>query len=498
MNPPMPVAPAAEVTRRPTGDPPGDPPGDFGPVLAQTAQAPPESRHHDARTATAEGADSEAPEIAAREGGVETEPGTEAAKARVPAPALAAATTIDATLPESAVVADPAPAVAPWTRVPGATAAAASQQPAPEQRDQVEPAVTVKAPPDAFATEPAPVVAEPSAATTGDVVAPPVTGDAPPAPEATAQMPAAAAPPVETLHSSAQTGSADTAEATPASQPAAPVSSPQQAAEGSSPELPLAASQHSDSITAAAEPRGSAATAAARPAAAGQPAQAAPSEQPAAEAPPPSAASVAAAKPDPAANAAEPAPQAQAQSQPQPQPQPQTQTQAPGQTQAQPAAAPTRHAADPERPAAAAPPPRAHAQLAELAQTARTVVRLAAREGAAQAHITLHPAELGEVEIRLRYHAGGVSADVLADSHAAVQVLQQASAELRRSLEAQGLAVHDLDVRQGEQEQRRAGEHRHHGHRHADAHGRAIDHPDHTTIEASRLPLAAGAIDVLA
>ena len=96
---------------------------------------------------------------------------------------------------------------------------------------------------------------------------------------------------------------------------------------------------------------------------------------------------------------------------------------------------------------------RAHSQLAQLAETARTVVRMAAREGAAQAHITLHPAELGEVEIRLRYHAGGVSADVLADSQAAAQVLQGAASELKRSLEAQGLVVHDLDVRAGEHEQ---------------------------------------------
>jgi flagellar hook-length control protein FliK len=150
-----------------------------------------------------------------------------------------------------------------------------------------------------------------------------------------------------------------------------------------------------------------------------------------------------------------------------------------------------------ERPGAETPV-RAHSNLAQLAQTARTVVRVAVREGATSAHITLHPAELGEVQIRLRYHAGGVSADVLADSPAAAQALQQASAELRRALESQGVVVHDLDVRQGEQEERRAlKEHQGHaGHGRRRAHH--DDYSDHTTIDTSSLPLATGAVDVLA
>ena len=121
---------------------------------------------------------------------------------------------------------------------------------------------------------------------------------------------------------------------------------------------------------------------------------------------------------------------------------------------------------------------------------------MATREGATQAHITLHPAELGEVSIRLRYHAGGVSADVLADSQAAAQVLQQASGDLKRSLEAQGLVVHDLDVRAGEQERQRAHEQHRHGRGHRHAH--TFDLPDQTTIDTSSLPLPTGAVDVLA
>ena len=140
-------------------------------------------------------------------------------------------------------------------------------------------------------------------------------------------------------------------------------------------------------------------------------------------------------------------------------------------------------------------PVRGHARLTQLADTARTVIRMAVRNGDAQAHITLHPAELGEVEIRLRYHAGGVSADVFADSRAAAQALQQASAELRRSLEAQGLVVHGLDVRHGPNDERRAlHEHRRHG----GGRGHRTDHLDQTTIDTSSLPLSAGAVDVLA
>ena len=139
---------------------------------------------------------------------------------------------------------------------------------------------------------------------------------------------------------------------------------------------------------------------------------------------------------------------------------------------------------------------RAHAQLAHLADTARTVVRIAAREGAAQANITLHPAELGAVEIRLRYHAGGVSARSFADSQAAAQVLQGASGDLKRSLEAQGLVVHDLDVRAGDQDNRRANEHHQRGRGHHRAH--AFELADQTTIDTSSLPLPTGAVDVLA
>jgi flagellar hook-length control protein FliK len=72
---------------------------------------------------------------------------------------------------------------------------------------------------------------------------------------------------------------------------------------------------------------------------------------------------------------------------------------------------------------------------------------MAARDGAGSARITLHPAELGSVEIRIRYQASGVSAELTAESQQAAQALQQSVGELRRALESQGLTVLDLDVR---------------------------------------------------
>jgi flagellar hook-length control protein FliK len=145
--------------------------------------------------------------------------------------------------------------------------------------------------------------------------------------------------------------------------------------------------------------------------------------------------------------------------------------------------------------AQAAPVVRHAVALHELVEAARTVIRVAARDGQAQARITLHPAELGSVEIRLRYHATGVSADVLADSAQAAQALGQALPDLRRALEAQGMGVLWLDVRQGGGEERRP-----HGERtgRQGRSGGATPVDDETTIEPTRLPRPGSTLDVLA
>jgi flagellar hook-length control protein FliK len=92
-------------------------------------------------------------------------------------------------------------------------------------------------------------------------------------------------------------------------------------------------------------------------------------------------------------------------------------------------------------------PLRPRVTLAELAEEARAVIRMTAGGGLSAARIILSPPELGQVEIRLRYRGGGVRAELSAESVQAAQALGQASAELRRSLEDQGLTVLGLDIR---------------------------------------------------
>jgi flagellar hook-length control protein FliK len=146
-----------------------------------------------------------------------------------------------------------------------------------------------------------------------------------------------------------------------------------------------------------------------------------------------------------------------------------------------------------ERPEA---PIRAGARLAELADTVRTVVRLAAEDGRTSARITLYPAELGEVRIRLRYEGGGIAAEVLAESQQAAQALQQAAPELRRSLESQGLNLLWLDVRSGDAESEAPwlGE----GTDAGSADDAAADTAEEYHVLPGRLPAPGSTIDVLA
>src|SRR5581483_2701435 len=91
---------------------------------------------------------------------------------------------------------------------------------------------------------------------------------------------------------------------------------------------------------------------------------------------------------------------------------------------------------------------------------AASTMRLAVRDGHAEAKIILRPAELGEVRIHLHYGPGGVSALVTADSPQAAQALAQAAPELRRALEDQGVNVQQLDVGQSGADAERAPDRR--------------------------------------
>jgi flagellar hook-length control protein FliK len=135
--------------------------------------------------------------------------------------------------------------------------------------------------------------------------------------------------------------------------------------------------------------------------------------------------------------------------------------------------------------------------LHELSETARTVIRVAVLEGRTIARITLHPAELGGVEIRLRYEAAGVVAEVIAESEQAAQALAQGVSDLRKSLEAQGIQVAQLDVRH---EDPNLSAHR----RGLDGHGEGADRRtdgeplDDAIVRVSRLPHPGSTVDVLA
>jgi flagellar hook-length control protein FliK len=86
-------------------------------------------------------------------------------------------------------------------------------------------------------------------------------------------------------------------------------------------------------------------------------------------------------------------------------------------------------------------------QLHQLPQAAEAAIRLGVRDNQTFAQISVHPEELGPVQITLRYdHHGGVTASIHAGSAEAARTLAEAAPDLRRALEAQGLSLLDLDV----------------------------------------------------
>jgi flagellar hook-length control protein FliK len=84
--------------------------------------------------------------------------------------------------------------------------------------------------------------------------------------------------------------------------------------------------------------------------------------------------------------------------------------------------------------------------LDHAVETVRLALRHGAERGVTHARISLTPRELGSIEVHLRQTADGLVARVVAEHGAAAQQLQQAGAELRRSLEQQGVNVLQLDI----------------------------------------------------
>ena len=158
--------------------------------------------------------------------------------------------------------------------------------------------------------------------------------------------------------------------------------------------------------------------------------------------------------------------------------------------------------------AQAAAPAQATPALPVRPDHVRAMLRILQHRGQVQAQLSLHPAELGGVEVRLRQTAHGLMATVTADRADAAHILQQAGADLRRALEAQGVQVAGLDIGMAGENQdaanARANERRAEGSLGAGRRQPAagdndlppID-PDHRTTTAPTIALGA-LVDVLA
>ena len=137
----------------------------------------------------------------------------------------------------------------------------------------------------------------------------------------------------------------------------------------------------------------------------------------------------------------------------------------------------------------------------ELVEALHAVVHVARQRGTASARITLRPADLGGVQVRLRCRDGAVVAELRAETSGAVQALAQAGGDLRRALEAHGLVVQSLDVHlaadgggaRQEGDGTRGG-----AERQAAGGGHTPGDETETPIELSRLPAPGSQIDVLA
>ena len=163
-------------------------------------------------------------------------------------------------------------------------------------------------------------------------------------------------------------------------------------------------------------------------------------------------------------------------------------------------------------PATSAPAPvRGATTLQHLARTVDAAMQMGHARGITRARLHLHPAELGAIELHLRHTANGMTARVVAESPEAVAVLQQASNDLRRSLEQAGITLTGLDIgsradQQGEQRTFAGAFDASDRDRDRGSNGRryglnAGDETDTDTVQTirTRVPLAGGAlVDVIA
>jgi flagellar hook-length control protein FliK len=90
-------------------------------------------------------------------------------------------------------------------------------------------------------------------------------------------------------------------------------------------------------------------------------------------------------------------------------------------------------------------------RIEHIAEQLATRMRLSQAAGGSQVQLQLRPRELGEVQVQLTVREGVVAASVLVDKPDTGRLLEDNLAELKRSLESQGLDVQQftVDVRDG-------------------------------------------------
>jgi flagellar hook-length control protein FliK len=108
---------------------------------------------------------------------------------------------------------------------------------------------------------------------------------------------------------------------------------------------------------------------------------------------------------------------------------------------AQPAAPVTAQAPAPQPPL-----PTPGMRLAQAVETVNQVIRISQSSGITQARVTLHPEELGSIDIHLRSTPDGIVARVVADATQAAAVLRDGGDDLRRMLANQGINLSHFDV----------------------------------------------------
>jgi flagellar hook-length control protein FliK len=99
------------------------------------------------------------------------------------------------------------------------------------------------------------------------------------------------------------------------------------------------------------------------------------------------------------------------------------------------------------------------AGMQQAIETIHATVALASRQGAAQAQISLEPAELGAVRIHLTQTSDGLIARVSAQTAAAAQAIAGGRNELHGTLSSLGVSLLRLDIGSFSQQQAHGGGH---------------------------------------